>query len=117
LDEAIFNYAKEVGRYLPWQPVNHSTNKEARIIGTLSYMVEYGKLRFCKHHSDQDLLVEQLVYILNKNVNDDGPDGLEGAVSMLQGGAGMMPVVVSAGARHMGEQTEGYHGRVNYNAY
>ena len=41
---------------------------------------------FEKGHSDQDLLVEQMVYILNKNVNDDGPDGLEGAVSMLQGG-------------------------------
>ena len=86
LHEAIFNYAKDVGRYLPWQPVHHSTNKEARIIGTLSYLVEYGKLRFCKHHSDQDLLMEQLVFILNKNVNDDGPDGLEGAASMLQGG-------------------------------
>lgn len=88
LHEAIFNYAKEVGRYLPWQPVHHSTNKEARIIGTLSYLVEYGKLRFRKHHSDQDRLVEQLIYILNKNVNDDGPDALEEAVNMLQGAGG-----------------------------
>ena len=85
LHEAIQNYAKEVGRYLPWRPAHHSTNKEARIIGTLSYLVEYGKLLFEKGHSDQDLLVEQLIYILNKNINDDGPDGLEGAVSMLQG--------------------------------
>lgn len=84
LHEAIFNYAKEVGRYLPWHPVHHSTNKEARIVSTLSYLVEHGKIRFEKGHSDQDTLVEQLVYILNKNVNDDGPDALEGAVSMLQ---------------------------------
>ncbi len=85
LHEAILNYAKEVGRYLPWAPVLHSTNKEARIIGTLSYLVEYGKIRFCKHQSDQDRLVEQLIFILNKNINDDGPDALEEAVNMLQG--------------------------------
>ena len=87
LHEAIYNYAKDVGRYLPWKGVRHTTNKEARIIGTLSYLVEHGKLLFEKGHSDQDLLVEQLVYILNKNVNDDGPDALEGAISLLQGGA------------------------------
>ena len=86
LHEAIWNYARDVGRYLPWRAVNHSTNKEARIIGTLSYLVEHGKLLFEKGQSDQDLLVEQLIYILNANVHDDGPDGLEGAVSMLQSG-------------------------------
>ena len=91
LHEAIRNYAIKVGRYLAWQPVRHSTNKEARIIGTLSYLVEHQALRFEKGHSDQDLLREQLVYILNRNVNDDGPDALEGAVSMVQGG----PVVVT----------------------
>jgi predicted phage terminase large subunit-like protein len=84
LHDAIANYAKEAGKYLPWQPVHHSENKEARIVGTLSYLVEYGKLRFRKGHSDQDKLVEQLVYILNKNINDDGPDALEGGVSLLQ---------------------------------
>jgi len=85
LHEAIQAYAVKVGRYLPWRPVTHSTNKEARIIGTLSYLVEHGKLKFRKHHSDQDKLVEQLIYILNKNVHDDGPDALEGAVSLCQG--------------------------------
>ena len=87
LHEAIFNYAKDVGRYLPWMPVHHSTNKEARIIGTLSYLVEHQKIEFEPGHSDQDLLKEQLIYINNKNINDDGPDSLEGAVSMLQGGS------------------------------
>ena len=90
LHEAIFNYAKAAGRYLPWAPCRHTTNKEARIIGTLSYLVEYGKIKFIKGHSDQDLLVEQLIYILNANIHDDGPDALEGAVSLLQGGGGII---------------------------
>ena len=87
LHEAIYNYAKEQKRWIPWQPKKHSTNKEARIISTLSYLVEYGKLRFIRHHSDQDRLIEQLIFILNKNINDDGPDALEGAVAMIQAGA------------------------------
>jgi hypothetical protein len=66
--------------------VKHTTNKEGRIIGTLSYLIEHGKLLFEKGQSDQDLLLEQLIYILNANINDDGPDALEGAVSMLQSG-------------------------------
>ena len=88
LHEAIFNYARDFGRYLPWEPLHHSTNKEARIISTLSYLVEHGKLIFEKGHSDQDLLREQMVYILNKTVNDDGPDALEGSVRMVQGNYG-----------------------------
>lgn len=88
LHEAIWNYAKDVGRYLSWRAVHHSTNKEQRIMDTLSYLVEHGKLLFEKGHSDQDLLIEQLIYLENKNYNDDGPDALEGAISMLQGGAG-----------------------------
>jgi len=90
LHEAIQSYAREKKRYLPWRPAHHSTNKEARIIGTLSYLVEFGKLRFRKGHSDQDLLVEQLIYLLNQNVNDDGPDALEGAVGLAQMGGGQM---------------------------
>ena len=86
LHEAIQSYAKEKKRYIPWRPVNHSTNKEGRIVGTLSYLVEFGKLRFLKNHSDQNLVIEQLIYLLNKNVNDDGADALEGAVSLVQGG-------------------------------
>ncbi len=88
LHDAILNYAKEAGRYLPWKGVKHTTQKEARIIGTLSYLVEHGKLLFERSQSDQDILVEQLVYILNANVHDDGPDALEGAVRLLQGGGG-----------------------------
>lgn len=106
LHEAIQNEAKKRGRYLPWRPVRHSTSKEGRIVGTLSYLWEYGKLRFRKHHSDQDLLVEQLVYILNKNVNDDGPDALEEAVSTLQEGGDTR--VLTAARREAAGMFEGY---------
>lgn len=108
LHEAIHNYAKEAGKYLPWRPVRHSENKEARIVGTLSYLVEYGKLRFLKGHSDQDLLVEQLIYILNKNVNDDGPDALEGAVSILQDSETGEFVVTTAMPRESTRLFRGY---------
>ncbi|MCP3923006.1 MAG: hypothetical protein GY714_10510 [Desulfobacterales bacterium] len=84
LHEAIINYARDVGRYLPWEPVHNTSNKEARIIATLAYLMEHGKLRFIEGHSDQDLLLEQMLYILNKNVNDDGPDAAEGALRLLQ---------------------------------
>jgi len=108
LHEAIYNYAKDVSRYLPWKGVRHTTNKEARIIGTLSYIVEHGKLLFEQGHSDQDLLVEQLVYILNKNVNDDGPDALEGAVSLLQGGDFGPAEYKSISKRRFSEQKGAY---------
>ncbi|MEM5789976.1 MAG: hypothetical protein AAGU11_21885, partial [Syntrophobacteraceae bacterium] len=88
LHDAIANYAQKAGRYLPWRPVTHLTNKEGRIIGTCSYLVEYGKLLFEKGHSDQDRLIEQFIYILNANINDDGPDACETAIKMLQGGCG-----------------------------
>jgi len=87
LHEAIQQEAKRRNRYLPWMPVHHSGNKRARIVGSLSYLVEHGLILFEKNHSDQDLLIEQLIYIDNKNVNDDGPDALEGAVDLLQSGA------------------------------
>jgi predicted phage terminase large subunit-like protein len=107
LHEAIDNYAKETGRYPPWKPLKQTAQKEARIIGTLSYLVEHGKLFFEKGHSDQDALVEQLIYILNATVHDDGPDALEGAVSLLQHGAA--PVAYeSLGKRRLGEMRGAY---------
>jgi predicted phage terminase large subunit-like protein len=86
LHEAIANYAKDVGSYLPWSPVNHSTNKEARIVGTCAYLWEFGKMKFLKGHSDQILLKDQFVYILTPAVHDDGPDATEMAISKLQNG-------------------------------
>ena len=116
LHEAISQEALRRSRYLPWAAVHHGGNKRARIVGSLSYLVEHGLLLFEKGHSDQDLLVEQLVFIDNDNVNDDGPDALEGAVSLLQGG-GAMPSVLSAGARQMDGQTSRYHTLPRLTAY
>ena len=107
LHEAIANHARQVGRYLPWRAVRHTANKQARIVGTLSWLVEHGKLLFEQGHSDQDLLREQLVYILNKNVHDDGPDALEGAVALLQDQGGM-PAIASGGHREMASALRGY---------
>jgi predicted phage terminase large subunit-like protein len=86
LHEAIANYAATVGRFLPWQPVQHNTNKEARIVGTCSYLWEFGRMLFEKNHSDQNVLREQFVYLLTPSVHDDGPDASEMAISGLQGG-------------------------------
>jgi len=84
LHEAIENYARKVQRYISWRPVQNLQNKETRIISTLAYLIEHGKLKFIRGHSDQDLLIEQLIYILSKTVNDDGPDALEMVVRELQ---------------------------------
>jgi hypothetical protein len=90
LHEAIQNYAKQVGRYLPWKPIHHTTSKiDSRIIGTCEYLWEHKKMRFEKRHSDQAILEEQFVYIQNSTVHDDGPDASEMAISHLQKGVGM----------------------------
>jgi len=99
LREVFSQAARERGRYLPLAEVRHTVHKEGRIIAALSPLVEFGRLRFVKGHSDQDRLVEQLVYILDKNVNDDGPDALEGAVSLLMSGAGGAPGYETVQAR------------------
>ena len=85
LHEAIQNYGKQVGRYLPWKPITHTTSKiDSRIIGTCEYLWEHKKMQFEKRHSDQNILVEQFVYINNPSVHDDGPDASEMAISYLQ---------------------------------
>jgi hypothetical protein len=91
LHEAIQNYAKDVGSYLPWSPLHHGSqaNKLARIIGTCEYLWEHKKMQFEKRHSDQKILVEQFVYINNATVHDDGPDASEMAISFLQKGSGI----------------------------
>jgi len=75
--------AEERGYHLPLKEVVHTTNKESRIISGCESVVERGKLKFRKGHSDQDLLVDQLQSLLSPTVEDDGPDALEGAVSLL----------------------------------
>lgn len=88
LHDAIFNYARDVGRYLPWNTVQHSANKIARIVGTCAYLWEHGKILFDRNQSDQKTLIEQFVYIYTPTVHDDGPDAAEMSISSLQRNAG-----------------------------
>jgi hypothetical protein len=85
LTESYKTFATQKKKFLPLALVHHVTDKEGRMLGTLAPLLEFGRVKFERGHSDQDLLVEQTLYIVNSTVNDDGPDALEGAVSMLQG--------------------------------
>jgi hypothetical protein len=78
-------HADRAGRHVRLIKERHATDKIARIVNRISPLAEFGKLRFVKGHSDQDLLVEQLIYILDANIHDDGPDALEGAVALVEG--------------------------------
>ncbi len=86
LRDSYKNYAEKAGRFINLHQVRHSTEKIARIVNRISPLAEFGKLRFIKGHSDQDLLVEQLIYIMDENVNDDGPDALEAAIAGISAG-------------------------------
>jgi len=81
-------HAEKAGRYVRLIKEHHTTEKIARVVNRLQPLIEFGKLRFVKGQSDQDILVEQIIYIDDPNVHDDGPDSLEGAVAQVQG-AGM----------------------------
>jgi hypothetical protein len=85
--DSYTRYAETAGSYVNLHKVTHKTEKIARIVNRVAPLMEFGKLRFCKGHSNQDLLVEQLIYIMDANVNDDGPDALEGALSLNASGA------------------------------
>ena len=53
----------------------------------LSPLVERGKVRFLmlvRRNADYNRLMEQLVFFPSPTVHDDGPDALEGAVSLLK---------------------------------
>lgn len=91
-----FDRGAEEHRYhLPLKEVVHTTNKESRIISGCESVVERGKLKFLKGHSDQDLLVDQLQSLLSPTVEDDGPDALEGAVSLLNRSARKAEIVTA----------------------
>ncbi len=72
---------KELGLNMPIKGVTNKVAKEARII-SLSPLLERGKVRFIRGQSDQELLIEQLLYFPSKTINDDGPDALEGCLRM-----------------------------------
>jgi hypothetical protein len=46
--------------------------------------LERGKIRFVRGHSDQERLVEQLLYFPSRTMHDDGPDALAAAVQLSQ---------------------------------
>jgi predicted phage terminase large subunit-like protein len=68
---------------LPVKGVTHRIAKETRVAG-LSPLMERGKIRFIRGHSDQELLVEQLLYFPSKTLHDDGPDALAAAVALTE---------------------------------
>ncbi|MBW1951468.1 MAG: phage terminase large subunit [Deltaproteobacteria bacterium] len=74
---------QERGQILPIKGVTNRIAKETRIAG-LSPLLERGKIRFIRGHSDQELLIEQLLYFPSASIHDDGPDALEGAIRLAQ---------------------------------
>jgi predicted phage terminase large subunit-like protein len=75
--------SKELGIALPVSGRGNYLAKETRIAG-LSPLVERGNIKFREHHSDQNLLVEQLLFFPQRGMHDDGPDALAGAVKTAQ---------------------------------
>jgi predicted phage terminase large subunit-like protein len=74
---------KDLGILLPVKGVTHRVAKETRV-ASLSPLLERGKIRFIRGHSDQEVLVEQLLYFPSRTLHDDGPDALEGALHLAQ---------------------------------
>lgn len=74
---------RELGVFLPVKGVTHRLAKETRV-AALSPLLERGKLRFIRGHSDQEKLIEQLLYFPSRTLHDDGPDALAGAVQLAQ---------------------------------
>ncbi len=74
---------QERGQLLPLKGVTHRVAKETRV-ASLSPFLERGRIRFIRGHSDQELLVEQMLYFPSRTLHDDGPDALEGAIRLAQ---------------------------------
>lgn len=74
---------RELGLLIPVKGVTQRLAKETRV-ASLAPLLERGKIRFIRGHSDQELLVEQLLYFPSRTLHDDGPDALEGAVRIAQ---------------------------------
>lgn len=75
--------AAEARTVLPVKGVTHRLAKETRLAG-LSPLVERGLVRFAPAQGDQSQLIEQLLHFPSPSVHDDGPDALEGAVSLIR---------------------------------
>ena len=71
---------RELGVFLPVKGVTHRIAKETRV-AVLSPLFERGKIRFIRGPFRPGKLIEQLLYFPSRNLHDDGPDALAGAVS------------------------------------
>lgn len=92
---------QERGQILPLKGVTNRVAKETRVAG-LSPLLERGKIRFIRGHSDQELLIEQLLYFPSTSIHDDGPDALEGAIRLAQSMPRAAPRYVSLQKRAFG---------------
>ena len=77
------NMGRELGLLLPVRGVTHRLAKETRV-ASLSPLMERGRVRFIRGHSDQEKLIEQILYFPSRTLHDDGPDALAGAVTLAQ---------------------------------
>lgn len=92
--------AAKKGYHLPLQRIEQREPKEVRIKG-LGPLVELGVIRFQKGHSDQQLLIEQLLNFPNGEV--DGPDALEMAIRLLRRATAKMEYQVVESRRFVGK--------------
>jgi hypothetical protein len=68
---------------IPLFLINNKTSKMLRIESLFS-PIERGIIRFKPATGEQNLLIEQIVYLGSSGMHDDGPDALAGAVSLLE---------------------------------
>jgi len=96
--------ARELGVFLPVKGVTHRLAKETRV-AVLAPLFERGKIRFIRGHSDQERLIEQLMYFPSPTLHDDGPDALAGAVQLAQ------TVTAGKSERYESVKTRAFGGR------
>lgn len=97
---------REQGLVLPIKGVTHRVAKEARI-SALSPLLERARIRFIRGHSDQEVLIEQMLYFPSRTIHDDGPDALEGAVRLLQ-------TLTQEGVEYCSAQSRRFEGKGAY---
>ena len=93
--ETFDTYSRTKGYHLPLRPINNTMAKEDRIM-RLSPLIERGKIRFLKGDSDQDKLIEQLIFYGQPGIHDDGPDALEMAVRIVNQVVDLVTVIDAA---------------------
>jgi hypothetical protein len=74
---------QEEGLPLPLKVVSREEARESWI-SSLAPLLQRGRLRFIRGHSDQELLVEQLLYFPSQALGDEGPAALAGAIRLAR---------------------------------